>query len=142
MRSSGDQSKENWSGKNKRKKKKKFKGKKIIEVKKIPEKQEIWDKEEETAKLEEEAKKSISLRFHKQIHIFGKEASERIPMRKMLDHTIDMKKQFLLRKREVYLLFREERGDMCKFIDKQLRKEYIRPSKLSQTTLVFSVGER
>ena len=38
MRSSGDQSKENWSGKNKRKKKKKFKGKKIIEVKKIPEK--------------------------------------------------------------------------------------------------------
>ena len=32
MGSSGDESKENWSGKNKRKKKK-FKGKKIIEVK-------------------------------------------------------------------------------------------------------------
>ena len=41
------------------------------------------------------------------------------------------------RKRKVYLLSKEEREEMCKFIDKQLRKEYIKLSKLSQTTLVF-----
>ena len=31
---------------------------------------------------------------------------------------------------------------MCEFILEQLRKEYIRPSKLSQTTLVFFVGKK
>ena len=31
---------------------------------------------------------------------------------------------------------------MCKFIFKQLRKWYIRPSKLSQTTLVFFVRKK
>ena len=41
------------------------------------------------------------------------------------------------RKRKVYLLSKEEREEMCKFIDKQLRKGYIKLSKLSQTTLVF-----
>ena len=41
------------------------------------------------------------------------------------------------RKRKVYLLSKEEREEMYKFIDKQLRKGYIKLSKLSQTTLVF-----
>ena len=37
----------------------------------------------------------------------------------------------MLRKRKIYLLLREEREEACEFIDKQLRKEYIRFSKLS-----------
>jgi len=39
-------------------------------------------------------------------------------------------------------LSREERGEVHEFIDKQLRKEYIRPSKSSQTTSVFFVGKK
>jgi len=38
-------------------------------------------------------------------------------------------------------LSREEGGEICKFIKEQLRKRYIRPSKLPQTALVFFVGK-
>ena len=62
--------------------------------------------------------------------------------RKMYNHAIDMKEGFVLRKRKVYLLFREEREKICKFIDKQLKKRYIKSLKLSQTALVFFVGNK
>jgi len=39
-------------------------------------------------------------------------------------------------------LLREERGEICEFIDEQLRKEYIRLSKLSQTVPVLFVGKK
>jgi len=53
-----------------------------------------------------------------------------------------MKKEFVLRKRKIYLLLREEREKMCEFIKEQLRKEYIRSSKLSQITPVFFVRKK
>ena len=62
--------------------------------------------------------------------------------RKMGDHTIDVKKRFILRKKKIYLLSRKEREEACKFIDEQLRKEYIRLSKLSQIVLVFFVRKK
>ena len=42
----------------------------------------------------------------------------------------------------VYLLSREEREEVCEFINEQLRKEYIRPSKLSQMAPVFFVEKK
>jgi len=50
-----------------------------------------------------------------------------------------MKKGFVLRKRKMYLLSREERHE---FIQEQLRKGYIRPSKLPQMALVFFVRKK
>ena len=41
----------------------------------------------------------------------------------------------------VYLLLREERGEVCEFID-ELRKRYIRPSKSPQIALVFFVERK
>jgi len=41
-----------------------------------------------------------------------------------------MKKRFIPRKRKVYLLSREKREKVHEFIKEQLRKGYIRPSKL------------
>ena len=55
---------------------------------------------------------------------------------------IDTKERFMLRKEKVYLLSREEREEVCKFISEQLRKEYIRPLKLPQMVLVFFVGKK
>ena len=46
------------------------------------------------------------------------------------------------RKEKVYPLSRKEREEVCKFIPEQLRKEYIRPLKSSQTALVFFVGKK
>jgi len=46
------------------------------------------------------------------------------------------------RKRKVYPLSREEWEEVYKFISKQLRKGYIRLSKLPQTALVFFIGKK
>ena len=109
--------------------------------KKVAKEWEIWDKEE-AVKSEKEAKKLVPERFYKWIHIFGKKASERISTRKLWDYAIDTKERFVLRKRKVYPLSREEREQMCKFISEQLRKGYIRSSKLPQMVLVFFVGKK
>jgi len=50
-----------------------------------------------------------------------------------------MKEEFVLRKRKVYLLLREEREEVHEFISEQLRKGYIRLSKLPQIVPVFFV---
>jgi len=55
---------------------------------------------------------------------------------------IDIKEEFVPRKRKVYLLLREEREKVHEFISEQLRKEYIRPSKLSQIAPVFFIGKK
>jgi len=55
---------------------------------------------------------------------------------------IGVKKKFVLRKKKVYLLSREERGEKCEFIKEQLRKGYIRPSKLPQIAPVFFVRNK
>jgi len=41
-----------------------------------------------------------------------------MPTRKMWDYVIDVKGEFLLRKEKIYLLLREERKKVHKFIDK------------------------
>ena len=60
----------------------------------------------------------------------------------MWDLVIKVKKEFVLRKGKIYPLSREEREEVCELINKQLRKEYIRLSKLSQTTPVFFVEKK
>ena len=49
---------------------------------------------------------------------------------------------FVPRKRKIYLLLREERREIYKFIKEQLIKEYIRPLKLSQMILVFFIEKK
>ena len=49
----------------------------------------------------------------------------------MWDHAIEVKEGCVPRKRKVYPLLREEREEVHEFIKEQLRKGYIRPSKLS-----------
>ena len=139
VENSGGQSRENQGGKNKRKKRKKRKRERnkkkrskkkkkerkkkrkpkrerIIEVKKVAKEQEIWNEEEKAAKSEEETKKLVLQRFYKWIYVFGKKVSEKILMKKMQDHAIELKKEFMLRKEKMYLLSREEREEVCKFI--------------------------
>ena len=55
---------------------------------------------------------------------------------------IDIKEGFVPKKGKVYLLSREEREEVCEFINEQLRKGYIRPSKSPQTAPVFFVGKK
>jgi len=65
-----------------------------------------------------------------------------MPIRKLWDHAIDIKEGFVQRKGKVYLLSREEREEVCKFISEQLKKEYIRLLKSPQMAPVFFVGKK
>jgi len=56
--------------------------------------------------------------------------SERVLTRKMYNHAIDVKEEFILIQWKVYPLSTEERGEVYEFIEEQLRKGYIRLSKL------------
>jgi len=67
---------------------------------------------------------------------------ERIPMRKIWDHAIDLKETFKPQKRRIYPLFRDKREEVQNFINDQLRKGYIRPSKSPQTSPVFFVNKK
>ena len=115
---------------------------KTVEVRKVAEEWEIWDEEEEVAKSEAEAKKLVPEKFHQRIKVFGKKQSERMPTRKLWDHTIDVREGFVPRKGKVYPLSREEREEVREFVKEQLRKGYIRLSKSLQTAPVFFVGKK
>jgi len=65
-----------------------------------------------------------------------------MPTRKLWNHAIKTKEEFVPRKGKVYPLLREERGKVHELITEQLRKEYIRPLKLPQMALVFFVRKK
>jgi len=55
---------------------------------------------------------------------------------------IDLNDDFKASKARVYPLSRNEKEEVQKFVDKHLKKRYIRPSKLPQTSPVFFVGKK
>ena len=55
---------------------------------------------------------------------------------------IELKKGFVLRKEKIYLLLREKRGEVYGFIEKQLKKRYIRLLKSFQIVQVFFVEKK
>ena len=105
------------------------------------------DKEDQEREKEVEAdykkiEEMVPQRFLKQRKVFGKVELERIPMRKIWDHAIDLKETFKPQKRRIYPLSRDKREEVQNFINDQLRKGYIRPSKSPQTSPVFFVGKK
>ena len=65
-----------------------------------------------------------------------------MPTRKLWDHAINLKEDFVPRKGRTYLMSRQEKEEIREFVEEQLRKGYIRPSKLPQTSPVFFVGKK
>lgn len=63
-------------------------------------------------------------------NVFSKKQSERMPERKPYDHPIDFEKNAVLPKpAKIYPLSPKERNSLDEWIDEELRKGYIRPSK-------------
>ena len=65
-----------------------------------------------------------------------------MPVRKVWDHTIDLREEFKASKAKVYPLSRNKRDEVQKFVDEHLKKGYIRSSKSEQTSPVFFVGKK
>jgi len=74
--------------------------------------------------------------------VFGKVKSERMLTRKVWDHATNLKETFKPWKGRIYSLSKNEREEVQNFVEDQLRKGYIRPSKSPQTSLVFFVGKK
>jgi len=74
--------------------------------------------------------------------VFRKKESEKMPVQKTWDHIIELKEGFVPKKEKVYSLLREERVEVQVFVEDQLRKGYIQPSKSSQTSPVHFVAKK
>jgi len=103
---------------------------------------EDWGREKEIEENHRKIKEMVLGKFLKWKKAFGKVESKRMPTRKIWDHAIDLKEMFKLRKGKIYLLSKNERKEVQSFVEDQLRKGYIRPSKSPQTSPVFFVGKK
>jgi len=104
-------------------------------------------KEKKVRKIEknedkEVLKKLVPRRFWKWKKVFGKKELERMPVQKIWDHAIELKKGFTPRKGKVYSLLREKREEVQTFVEDQLRKGYIRSSKSPQILPVPFVAKK
>jgi len=103
---------------------------------------ENWEKEEKMETDHRKIEEMVLERFHRWLKVFGKVESKRILVRKVWDHAIDLNDNFKASKVRVYSFSRNEKEEVQKFIDKHLKKGYIRPSKLPQTLPVFFMGKK
>jgi len=103
---------------------------------------EDWEREKEIEIDHRKIETMVPKRFHRWLKVFGKVESERMPVKKVWDHAIDVKEDFKLSKAKVYPLSRNEREEVQKFVNEHLKKGYIRPSKLQQTSPVFFVEKK
>ena len=132
----------------KREKEKVKRGKRVVTLKEekivrqIIDNKEDWGKEEEMEKDHRKIEELVPKRFLRQRKVSGKVESERMPTRKTWDHIIDLKEMFKPWKGRIYSLSKDEREEVQKFVDDQLRKEYIRLSKFPQTSPVFFVNKK
>ena len=65
-----------------------------------------------------------------------------MPLNKKWDHAIDLMPGFVPKKSKIYNLSPIEQEEVSSFIDEQLRKGYIRPSKSPQTSPIFFVPKK
>jgi len=105
------------------------------------------EKKKEVKKVErdkdkEMLKKLVPKRFWRWGKVFGKKKLERMPVKKTWDHAIELKEGFTPKKEKVYSLSREEREEVQVFVEDQLRKGYICPSKSPQTSPVYFVAKK
>ena len=65
-----------------------------------------------------------------------------MPIRKPWDHGTELKDTFKSKKGRLIPLLHEEQEEVSGFIDDQLRKGYIQPSKSKQTSPMFLVPKK
>jgi hypothetical protein len=80
--------------------------------------------------------------YHQYLKVFSKKESERMPIRKPWDHVIDLKETFKPKKGQLIPLSPEEQKEVSDFIDNQLSKKFIRPTKSERTSPVFFVPKK
>jgi hypothetical protein len=88
-------------------------------------------------KIDKPVEELVPKTYHDYLSVFQKKESERMPKRKPWDHSIELKPGFVPKKSKVYPLSPQEQIEVDSFINEQLRKGYICPSKSPQTSPIF-----
>ncbi|RXW14033.1 hypothetical protein EST38_g11824 [Candolleomyces aberdarensis] len=100
------------------------------------------------AQKHEEPRKEIPLKeqipkeYHDYLSVFDKEANTQFPPKRPWDHAIDLKPDFVPRRGKIYSIAPSERNSLDEFIQENLAKGYIRPSKSPQASSFFFVGKK
>jgi hypothetical protein len=85
---------------------------------------------EENSKRTEKTDKELVLEeYHKYLDIFNKEKAHRFPESRPWDHKIKMKEEFECKSFKNYNLTQVKQNKLDKFVKKNLKKGYIRPSQ-------------
>ena len=101
------------------------------------------DAQQESQKPREKTPEELVLvEYYRYLNVFSKKESERMPIRKPWDHAIDLKDTFKPKKGRIIPLSPQEQEEVTTFLDDQLKKGYIRPSKSPQTSPVFFVPKK
>src|SRR6202023_1342438 len=74
--------------------------------------------------------------------VFEKEPSERMPMQRRWDHAIDLKPDFIPKDCKIYPMSPIEQEKLNEFLEENLRKGYIRPSKSPMASAFFFVSKK
>ena len=99
--------------------------------------------QQESQKPKEKTPEELVLEeCHKFLNVFSKKGSEWMPIQKPWDHAIDLKDTFKPKKGRIIPLLPQEQEEVTTFLDDQLKKGYIRPSKSPQTSPVFFVPKK
>ena len=93
-------------------------------------------------KVEKTVEELVPKEYHKYLKVFSKEELERMLIRKPWDHAIELKDTFKPKKGRLIPLSHEEQEEVSVFIDDQLQKEYIQPSKSKQISPIFFVPKK
>ena len=115
--------------------------------------QEIWINAKTNLAMDlaiEEAKKRKEKTINKMIpeelvdykDVFDKKAANRFPEFRSYDHTIELKEDFVSKDCKVYPLSLPEQEKLDKFIDENLEKRYICPSKSPMASPCFFVKKK
>jgi len=105
-------------------------------------KKENWGQEKEIEADHRKVEEMVPKQFHKWLKVFGKVESEKILVRKVWNHAIDLNNNFKASRARVYPLSRNEKEEVQKFINKHLKKGYIRPLKSPQISPVFFIEKK
>src|SRR5271154_4443197 len=97
-------------------------------------------KEQATKQPPKSLENMVPVRYHKYRKLFEEKASRRMPTKKKWDHGIELHDDFKPKDCKVYPLSPTEQVELDKWLDEQLEKGYIRPSKSQMASPFFFVG--
>ena len=76
------------------------------------------------------------------VNVFIKRPVGQLPIRKPWDHMVDLKEGFKPQRGWIILLLQEDIQKIKEFIEENLKKGFIRPSKSPQTALILFIPKK